>query len=170
MWRSDSDRTLASSSTPPLPTMWPSFSWGIPALVTGQIGSLLCKTGPYYKARGQCQISQLPPCPLRCCLHPADNPSWPIFSLSLSLSLLLPGLVTVGSFQTTSQCICFRIQDWSLCMTSLKTCPATGAGSKKTKIGYDKCPCLIFDFVRVTRLVWFCYSTQRELQFNLVIL
>lgn len=117
MWRSDSDRTLASSSTPPLPTMWPSFSRGIPALVTGQIGSLLCKTGPYYRARGQSQVSQLPPCPLRCCLHPADNPPWPIFSLSLSLSLLLPGPVIVGFIQTISQHICFRIQDRSLCMT-----------------------------------------------------
>lgn len=70
MWRSDSDRTLASSSTPPLPTMWQRFPWEIPALVTGQIGSLLYNTG---EATRQSQISQLPSCPLRCCLHPASN-------------------------------------------------------------------------------------------------
>jgi len=85
MWSSDSDKTLASSFTPPLPTMWPRFSWGIPALVTGQTGSLLYKIGPYYGAMRQSQISQLPPCPLRCRLHPAGNQG--IMSHFLSISL-----------------------------------------------------------------------------------
>lgn len=40
------------------------------------------------------------------------------FSLCLWPSLwLLPGLVIAGFFQTTSQHICFRIQDRSLCLT-----------------------------------------------------
>lgn len=107
MWRSDSDKTLASSSTPPLPTMWPRFSWGIPALVTGQIGSLLYKTGSYYRATRQSQISHLPPCPPPC-WQPGNHGPFSL-CLSLSLSFLLPGVFTVGSLQAPSQHIHFRV-------------------------------------------------------------